>query len=207
MKKAVSRRDFMKGAAVVAASAVLTGCSGEKPLTWENSKTNQYFKAHGVTAEKYEVEGELNNGGNKATVILSRDGEKARFETQYETQGVGYLTDGKTIYMKFNDEGYVKANGDWYDTNAPTLIPMIQKGGGVFVVPTAKTIVSVSSGTYPFNGKDYKKETFEINDGSVVGSYNYCFEGNELKFIITSTQMLTITKISASPTFPFPANK
>ncbi len=206
MKKAVSRRDFMKGAAVVAVSAVLAGCSGEESLTWENSKTKKYFKAHGVTAEKYEVEGEVSSGGYKATVIFSRDGENARYETKYGTQGTGYLTDGKTVYMKYNDKEYA-TNNAWNAENASTFIPVIQNAGGILAVLKEGAIVSMSAGTYSLNGKEYKKETFEINDGSVVGSYSYCFEGDELKFIIVSTGMLTISKILASPTFPFPANK
>lgn len=43
MKKAVSRRDFMKGAAVVAASAVLAGCSENAPSS-SNSTANPSSK-------------------------------------------------------------------------------------------------------------------------------------------------------------------
>lgn len=43
MKKAVSRRDFMKGAAVVAASAVLAGCDGNAPSS-SNSTANPSSK-------------------------------------------------------------------------------------------------------------------------------------------------------------------
>lgn len=64
----------------------LTACDGTTPagpaeLTWQNSRTKQYFDAKGITAQEYTLTADMMASGQKVELKYAIKGKRAGYET------------------------------------------------------------------------------------------------------------------------------
>ena len=64
----------------------LTACDGTAPagpaeLTWQNSRTKQYFDAKGITAQEYTLTADMMASGQKVELKYAIKGKRAGYET------------------------------------------------------------------------------------------------------------------------------
>lgn len=161
----------------------LTACSSTpvQKLEWETSKTKQYFDAKGVTAQEFTLTADINASGQKAGLKYAVKGEQAGYELN--TQGSMKLrVDAEgNVYQNYGSGwGKYTASSD----DAKNLANSIRMCMGYFVVPDAESVGSITAGEYKMDGKTYEMETIKLHQNGVYATYSYCYDGNELSFIL-----------------------
>ena len=69
----------------------LTACDGTAPagpaeLTWQNSRTKQYFDAKGITAQEYTLTADMMASGQKVELKYAIKGKRAGYETAADSK-------------------------------------------------------------------------------------------------------------------------
>ena len=177
-------------AALLCAAMVLTAltaCSGTpvEKLEWETSKTKQYFDAKGVTAQELTLTADIAASGQKVHVNYAVKGKQAGFE---------FDAGGSNIRkLRVDTEGnlYENSYDRWYQypassEQAKVQADAVRAGMGYFAVPDAESVGSITAGEYKMDGKTYEMETIKLHQNGVYAtySYSYCYDGNDLSFIL-----------------------
>ena len=178
----------------------LTACDGTAPagpaeLTWQNSRTKQYFDAKGITAQEYTLTADMMASGQKVELKYAIKGKRAGYETAVDHK-LRVDADGN-VYLIGSRGG----NKEWwkYPAGSPTAesyAPFIRACEGYFMLPDAESIGSIAAGEY----KDYYTETIKLHRNGVYATYTYCFEGSELSCILMESAGGMMNNIELKPT-------
>lgn len=163
----------------------LTACDGTAPaeLTWQNSRTKQYFDAKGITAQEYTLTADMMASGQKVELKYAIRGKQAGYETAADHK-LRVDADGN-VYLIGSRGG----NKEWwkYPAGSPTAdsyAASIRACYGYFTLPTDQNVGSISAGKYKKDDKTYDTETLKVYQENVYATYTYCYDGNELSFIL-----------------------
>lgn len=180
----------------------LTACDGTTPagpaeLTWQNSRTKQYFDAKGIKAQEYTLTADMMASGQKVELKYAIKGKRAGYETAADSK---LRVDGDgNVYLI----GYKGSNKEleWWQypagsQSAESYAPSIRACSGYFVLPDAESVGSIAAGEY----KDYYTETIKLHRNGVYATYTYCFEGSELSCILMESAGGMMNNIELKPT-------
>lgn len=166
----------------------LTACDGTTPagpaeLTWQNSRTKQYFDTKGVTPQEFMLTADITMSGQKAGLKFAVKGKQAGYETAADSK-LRVDADGN-VYLIGSRGG----NKEWwkYPAGSPTAdsyAASIRACYGYFTLPTDQNVGSISAGKYKKDDKTYDTETLKVYQENVYATYTYCYDGNELSFIL-----------------------
>lgn len=166
----------------------LTACDGTTPagpaeLTWQNSRTKQYFDAKGIKAQEYTLTADMMASGQKVELKYAIKGKRAGYETAVDHK---LRVDGDGNVYLIGSRG---GNKEWwkYPAGSPTAdsyAASIRACYGYFTLPTDQNVGSISAGKYKKDDKTYDTETLKVYQENVYATYTYCYDGNELSFIL-----------------------
>ena len=178
----------------------LTACDGTTPagpaeLTWQNSRTKQYFDAKGIKAQEYTLTADMMASGQKVELKYAIRGKQAGYETAADHK-LRVDADGN-VYLIGSRGG----NKEWWQypagsQSAESYAPFIRACEGYFMLPDAESIGSIAAGEY----KDYYTETIKLHRNGVYATYTYCFEGSELSCILMESAGGMMNNIELKPT-------
>lgn len=172
----------------VMALAALTACSGGSAptkLEWANSRTKQYFDAKGVTPQEFTLTADITVSGQKAGLKFAVKDKWAGYEFDITNGQKWRVDDDGNVYREVSNSSY----HEWwkYPAGSPTAdsyAPSIRACSGYFVLPDAESVGSISAGKYKKDDKTYDTETLKVHQENVYATYTYCYDGNELSFIL-----------------------
>ena len=177
----------------------LTACDGTTPagpaeLTWQNSRTKQYFDAKGITAQEYTLTADMMASGQKVELKYAIRGKQAGYETAADSK-LRVDADGN-VYL-IGSRGGQK---EWWQypagsQSAESYAPFIRACEGYFMLPDAESVGSIAAGEY----KDYYTETIKLHQNGVYATYTYCFEGSELSCILMESAGGMMNNIDLKP--------
>ena len=179
----------------------LTACDGTAPagpaeLTWQNSRTKQYFDAKGITAQEYTLTADMMASGQKVELKYAIKGKRAGYETAADHK-LRVDADGNVYLIGFR--GSNKELEWWkYPAGSPTAdsyAASIRACYGYFTLPDAESIGSIAAGEY----NDYYTETIKLHQNGVYATYTYCFEGSELSCILLENASGMMNNIELKP--------
>lgn len=181
----------------------LTACDGTTPagpaeLTWQNSRTKQYFDAKGITAQEYTLTADMMASGQKVELKYAIKGKRAGYETAVDHK-LRVDADGN-VYLIGSRGG----NKEWwkYPAGSPTAdsyAASIRACYGYFTLPTDQNVGSILAGKYKKDDKTYDTETLKVHQENVYATYTYCYDGNELSFILVEP-IVGMENIELKPT-------
>lgn len=181
----------------------LTACDGTTPagpaeLTWQNSRTKQYFDAKGIKAQEYTLTADMMASGQKVELKYAIKGKQAGYETAVDHK-LRVDADGN-VYLIGSRGG----NKEWwkYPAGSPTAdsyAASIRACYGYFTLPTDQNVGSISAGKYKKDDKTYDTETLKVYQENVYATYTYCYDGNELSFILVEP-IVGMENIELKPT-------
>ena len=181
----------------------LTACDGTTPagpaeLTWQNSRTKQYFDAKGITAQEYTLTADMMASGQKVELKYAIKGKQAGYETAADHK---LRVDGDGNVYLIGSRG---GNKEWwkYPAGSPTAdsyAASIRACYGYFTLPTDQNVGSISAGKYKKDDKTYDTETLKVHQENVYATYTYCYDGNELSFILVEP-IVGMENIELKPT-------
>lgn len=172
----------------VMALAALTACSGGSAptkLEWANSRTKQYFDAKGVTPQKFTLTADITVSGQKAGLKFAVKDKWAGYEFDITNGQKWRVDDDGNVYREVSNSSY----HEWwkYPVGSPTAdsyAASIRACWGYFTLPTDQNVGSISAGKYKKDDKTYDTETLKVHQENVYATYTYCYDGNELSFIL-----------------------
>lgn len=177
----------------------LTACDGTTPagpaeLTWQNSRTKQYFDAKGIKAQEYTLTADMMASGQKVELKYAIRGKQAGYETAADHK-LRVDADGN-VYLIGSRGG----NKEWWkypagSQSAESYAPFIRACKGYFMLPDAESIGSIAAGEY----NDYYTETIKLHQNGVYATYTYCFEGSELSCILLENASGMMNNIELKP--------
>ena len=183
----------------------LTACDGTTPagpaeLTWQNSRTKQYFDAKGITAQEYTLTADMMASGQKVKLKYAIRGKQAGYETADDNK---LRVDGDGNVYLIGSRGSNK-EWEWWQypagsQSAESYAPFIRVCAGYFTLPTDQNVGSISAGKYKKDDKTYDTETLKVHQESVYATYTYCYDGNELSFILVEP-IVGMENIELKPT-------
>ena len=182
---------------------MLTACSGSSgpaptKLEWANSRTKQYFDEKGVTPQEFTLTADITMSGQKAGLKFAVKGKRAGYETAVDHK-LRVDADGN-VYLIGSRGG----NQEWwkYPAGSPTAdsyAASIRACYGYFTLPTDQNVGSISAGKYKKDDKTYDTETLKVHQENVYATYTYCYDGNELSFILVEP-IVGMENIELKPT-------
>lgn len=150
----------------------LTACDGTTPagpaeLTWQNSRTKQYFDAKGIKAQEYTLTADMMASGQKVELKYAIRGKQAGYETAVDHK-LRVDADGN-VYLIGSRGG----NKEWwkYPAGSPTAdsyAASIRACYGYFTLPTDQNVGSISAGKYKKDDKTYDTETLKVHQENVL---------------------------------------
>lgn len=177
----------------------LTACSGTAPaeLTWQNSRTKQYFDAKGVTPQEFTLTADITVSGQKAGLKFAVKDKWAGYEFDITYGQKMRVDENGNVYQKVSNSSI---NEWWkYPAGSPSAeryAPSIRACSGYFMLPDAESVGSIAAGEY----KDYYTETIKLHQNGVYATYTYCFEGSELSCILMESANGVMNNIELKPT-------
>ena len=169
---------------------MLTACSGSSgpaptKLEWANSRTKQYFDAKGVTPQEFTLTADITMSGQKAGLKFAVKGKQAGYEFGVTNGRISRVDDDGNVYRDVSNAG----QKEWwkYPAGSPTAdsyAASIRACYGYFTLPTDQNVGSISAGKYKKDDKTYDTETLKVYQENVYATYIYCYDGNELSFIL-----------------------
>lgn len=179
----------------------LTACDGTAPagpaeLTWQNSRTKQYFDAKGIKAQEYTLTADMMASGQKVELKYAIKGKRAGYETAADSK---LRVDGDGNVYLIGSRGSNK-EWEWWQypagsQSADSYAPSIRACSGYFMLPDAESIGSIAAGEY----KDYYTETIKLHQNGVYATYTYCFEGSDLSCILMESAGGMMNNIDLKP--------
>ena len=163
------------------------------------SRTSQYFKAKGMTANNFYVDMDLINYGQGHRICTVKGPEAYYAITE---SGSTFIESGYYIDKLGNDYSF----SDWghqynQDTEPnPYQVNWIRTAGGYFMIPRASNCYWYSMGTSKVDGKEYYTEVFQTGTTNHPDeSYEYLFQGNELVYMRHGGATIKVNEISGTP--------
>lgn len=191
-------------AVLLSAAMILTGltaCDGTTPagpaeLTWQNSRTKQYFDAKGITAQEFTLTADITMSGQKAGLKFAVKGKQAGYEFGVTNGRISRVDDDGNVYRDVSNAG----QKEWWQypagsQSAESYAPFIRACEGYFMLPDAESVGSIAAGEY----KDYYTETIKLHQNGVYATYTYCFEGSELSCILLENASGMMNNIELKP--------
>ena len=179
----------------------LTACDGTAPagpaeLTWQNSRTKQYFDAKGVTPQEFTLTADITVSGQKAGLKFAVKGKRAGYEFGVTNGRISRVDDDGNVYRDVSNAG----QKEWWQypagsQSAESYAPFIRACEGYFMLPDAESIGSIAAGEY----NDYYTETIKLHQNGVYATYTYCFEGSELSCILLENASGMMNNIELKP--------
>ena len=179
----------------------LTACDGTAPagpaeLTWQNSRTKQYFDAKGVTPQEFTLTADITMSGQKAGLKFAVKGKRAGYEFGVTNGRISRVDDDGNVYQDVSNTG----QKEWWQypagsQSAESYAPFIRACEGYFMLPDAESIGSIAAGEY----NDYYTETIKLHRNGVYATYTYCFEGSELSCILMENASGMMNNIELKP--------
>lgn len=179
----------------------LTACDGTAPagpaeLTWQNSRTKQYFDAKGVTPQEFTLTADITMSGQKAGLKFAVKGKQAGYEFGVTNGRISRVDDDGNVYRYVSNAG----QKEWWkypagSQSAESYAPFIRACEGYFMLPDAESIGSIAAGEY----NDYYTETIKLQRNGVYATYTYCFEGSELSCILLENASGMMNNIELKP--------
>lgn len=177
---------------------MLTACSGgTAAVTWETSRTKQYYESCGVTGQGISLQATVSASGQQGNFIFMRNEKYAYAETSSVNQSLIFLTD---------TEGNVYAteagNDDWTKHKPGSFYGQLTNiiwAGYQFVIPTAEIVESVTSEKVIRKETEYTAETIRMSVNETPATYTYYYGKNGLEFVESSEARFKITKLSGVP--------
>lgn len=179
----------------------LTACDGTTPagpaeLTWQNSRTKQYFDAKGITAQEFTLTADITMSGQKAGLKFAVKGKQAGYEFGVTNGRISRVDDDGNVYRDVSNAG----QKEWWQypagsQSAESYAPFIRACEGYFMLPDAESVGSIAAGEY----KDYYTETIKLHQNGVYATYTYCFEGSELSCILLENASGMMNNIELKP--------
>lgn len=180
----------------------LTACDGTTPagpaeLTWQNSRTKQYFDAKGIKAQEFTLTADITMSGQKAGLKFAVKGKQAGYEFGVTNGRISRVDDDGNVYRDVSNAG----QKEWWQypagsQSAESYAPFIRACEGYFMLPDAESVGSIAAGEY----KDYYTETIKLHRNGVYATYTYCFEGSELSCILMESAGGMMNNIELKPT-------
>lgn len=172
----------------VMALAALTACSGgpaPTKLEWANSRTKQYFDAKGVTPQEFTLTADITVSGQKAGLKFAVKDKWAGYEFDITNGQKWRVDDDGNVYREVSNSSY----REWWQypagsQSAESYAHSIRACWGYFTLPTDQNVGSISAGKYKKDDKTYDTETLKVYQENVYATYTYCYDGNELSFIL-----------------------
>ena len=184
---------------------MLTACSGSSgpaptKLEWANSRTKQYFDAKGVTPQEFTLTADITVSGQKAGLKFAVKGKRAGYEFGVTNGRISRVDDDGNVYRDVSNAG----QKEWWQypagsQSAESYAPFIRACAGYFTLPTDQNVGSISAGKYKKDDKTYDTETLKVHQESVYATYTYCYDGNELSFILVEP-IVGMENIELKPT-------
>ena len=183
----------------------LTACGGSggaapAKLEWANSRTKKYFDAKGVTAQEFTLTADITVSGQKAGLKFAVKGKQAGYEFDVQNGQKMRLDEYGNVYQivpSYNNEWRQYPAGS---TLAESYAPSVRTCRGYFMLPDAESIGSITAGGYKDGSKDYYTETIKLHQNGAYTTYTYCFDGDELSFILLETANGMINNIELKST-------
>lgn len=179
----------------------LTACDGTTPagpaeLTWQNSRTKQYFDAKGIKAQEFTLTADITMSGQKAGLKFAVKGKQAGYEFGVTNGRISRVDDDGNVYRDVSNAG----QKEWWQypagsQSAESYAPFIRACEGYFMLPDAESVGSIAAGEY----KDYYTETIKLHQNGVYATYTYCFEGSELSCILLENASGMMNNIELKP--------
>ena len=179
----------------------LTACDGTAPagpaeLTWQNSRTKQYFDAKGIKAQEFTLTADITMSGQKAGLKFAVKGKQAGYEFGVTNGRISRVDDDGNVYRYVSNAG----QKEWWQypagsQSAESYAPFIRACEGYFMLPDAESIGSIAAGEY----NDYYTETIKLQRNGVYATYTYCFEGSELSCILLENASGMMNNIELKP--------
>ncbi len=185
---------------------MLTACSGgTAAVTWETSRTKQYYESYGVTGQNISLQATMSTNGMQGVYFFTRNNEYAYIDASNAGQQVKLLAD-KEGYVYFNIDNAEHWAKSAPDTQFGQMSNLIW-AGNYFIIPTAQNVMNVSSEKVSMNQKMYTAETIKMNVNGTPANYTYYYGTNGLEFVegsVAGTNMgFKIEKISGIPAKEF----
>lgn len=177
---------------------MLTACSGgTAAVTWETSRTKQYYESCGVTGQGISLQATMSTSGQQGEYFFTRNEEFAYAETRIANLNAKILTDteGNVYAAQTGYDGWTKYAAGSPNSQATKLV----WAGHQFVIPTADNIENVVSEKVSRNGIEYTAETIQMSVNGTPASYTYYYGKNGLEFVESSGARFKITKLSGVP--------
>lgn len=169
---------------------MLTACSGSSgpaptKLEWANSRTKQYFDTKGVTPQEFTLTADITMSGQKAGLKFAVKGKQAGYEFGVTNGRISRVDDDGNVYRDVSNAG----QKEWWQypagsQSAESYAHSIRACWGYFTLPTDQNVGSISAGKYKKDDKTYDTETLKVYQENVYATYTYCYDGNELSFIL-----------------------
>lgn len=179
----------------------LTACDGTAPagpaeLTWQNSRTKQYFDAKGVTPQEFTLTADITMSGQKAGLKFAVKGKQAGYEFGVTNGRISRVDDDGNVYRYVSNAG----QKEWWQypagsQSAESYAASTRACEGYFMLPDAESIGSIAAGEY----NDYYTETIKLHQNGVYATYTYCFEGSELSCILMESANGMMNNIELKP--------
>lgn len=193
-------------AVLLSAVMILTGLTacdgttqaGPAELTWQNSRTKKYLDTKRITAQEYTLTADMMASGQKVELKYAIKGKRAGYETAADHK-LRVDADGNVYLI-----GFRGSNKEWwkYPAGSPTAdsyAASIRACYGYFTLPTDQNVGSISAGKYKKDDKTYDTETLKVHQENVYATYTYCYDGNELSFILVEP-IVGMENIELKPT-------
>lgn len=184
---------------------MLTACSGSSgpaptKLEWANSRTKQYFDTKGVTPQEFTLTADITVSGQKAGLKFAVKDKWAGYEFDITNGQKWRVDDDGNVYREVSSSSY----HEWwkYPAGSPTADSYalsIRACWGYFTLPTDQNVGSISAGKYKKDDKTYDTETLKVHQENVYATYTYCYDGNELSFILVEP-IVGMENIELKPT-------
>ena len=184
----------------------LTACDGTAPagpaeLTWQDSRTKQYFDAKGVTPQEFTLTASMSVSGVKTNLKFAVKGKQAGYESGVTNGRISRVDDDGNVYQDVSNAG----QKEWWQypagsQSAERYAPFIRACYGYFVLPDAESIGSIAAGEYKDGSKVYYTETIKLHQNGVYATYTYCFEGSVLSCILMESANGMMNNIELKPT-------
>ena len=131
---------------------MLTACDGgTAAVTWETSRTKQYYESYGVTGQNISLQATMSTNGMQGVYFFTRNNEYAYIDASNAGQQVKLLADKEGyVYFNIDRAEYWKKGAP--DTQFGQMSNLIWAGNS-FIIPTAQNVMTVSSEKVSMNKK------------------------------------------------------
>lgn len=177
---------------------MLTACSGgTAAVTWETSRTKQYYESCGVTGQDISLQATMSESGQQGEYFFTRNEEFAYAETRIANLNAKILTDteGNVYAAQTGYDGWTKYAAGSPNSQATKLV----WAGQLFVIPTSEIVESVTSEKVIRKETEYTAETIRMSVNGTPATYTYYYGKNGLEFVESAEARFKITKLSGVP--------